>query len=312
VNDSDLFERFALASVVASGVAAAGLGVLLFAPRTWVGRAVLAAVSVAISCGLTALLSPDHLRGVSGGGAVIAFTAVVLTTPGARRVIGRCVTALVRPRVVGAAAVLAAGGLWGFEAWRYDATIAAMMNGTLEQAAAGLPADTTPTGTAATDCGTDIPLHITVDPRSTAEAARWEGSSPALATFAGKFIRRTPATDDCNCHGWVFTGGRHTVLGRFVDTILEENEYCPVTAPEAGDLCVYRGGDGVVAHTAVVRAVLNDGTVLVEGKWGRMGVYLHDADESCYGKQFTYHRSPRPGHLLGGVGSDTTTATSQP
>ena len=103
-------------------------------------------------------------------------------------------------------------------------------------------------------------------------------------------------------HGWVFTGGRFWVSGTEVDRILTENLYQPVTTPRPGDIVVYRMGTSV-AHTGIVRYVTESLPVLVEGKWGCTGVYLHPVDKSIYGTSFTYYRSPRTGHLLAGIES---------
>ena len=113
-------------------------------------------------------------------------------------------------------------------------------------------------------------------------------------------IRRGPASEDCNCHGWVFAGGHNWLLGQEVDHILADNHYEAVSAPHEGDLCVYRDDKGAVLHTALVRSALPDGTVLVEGKWGGLGVFLHPADHSPYGQHYAYYRSQRSGHALTG------------
>jgi hypothetical protein len=109
-------------------------------------------------------------------------------------------------------------------------------------------------------------------------------------------IRTTPPDPASNCHGWVFTGGRYWVRDSAVDQILADNGYHEVTEPRAGDLIVYRGASGEVAHTGVVR-VAGD-LVLVEGKWGSMGCYLHAPDQYPYGYSWSFYRSPRRGHLL--------------
>jgi hypothetical protein len=96
----------------------------------------------------------------------------------------------------------------------------------------------------------------------------------------------------------VFANGRYGINGTEVDTILTDNGYQPVTAPRPGDLAIYRHPDGKPSHTALVRYVSEDQPVLVEGKWGWMGVYLHAVDQSIYGTEFRYYRSPRAGHLL--------------
>ena len=111
-------------------------------------------------------------------------------------------------------------------------------------------------------------------------------------------IRRQPAADHCNCHGWVFTGGRYWVHYDDVEHILDENGYETVTAPRPGDLTVYRTSTGTICHTALVRAICDEGSVLVEGKWGWMGVFLHRVGDSLYGQNYTFYRSSRPGHLL--------------
>ena len=76
-----------------------------------------------------------------------------------------------------------------------------------------------------------------------------------------------------------------------------------MTDPRPGDLVVYRLG-GAVAHTAVVRYVTGGMPVLVEGKWGWAGVFLHPVDKSAYGGSFGYYRSARAGHSLAGIESE--------
>ena len=45
--------------------------------------------------------------------------------------------------------------------------------------------------------------------------------------------------------------------------------------------------------------ILDDSDVLVESKWGRLGCYVHRADQSGYlDTTCDYYRSPRTGHLL--------------
>jgi len=110
-------------------------------------------------------------------------------------------------------------------------------------------------------------------------------------------IQHEPASDDSNCHGWVFTGGKYWVLGKSVDPILQQNHYEQTKSPRPGDLVVYRN-DAKVAHTAIVRYVSEGMPVLVEGKWGALGVYLHAVEESWYGRNYMYYRSPRKGHQL--------------
>jgi hypothetical protein len=206
--------------------------------------------------------------------------------------------------------VLAAGGVWGYEAWRFDRRYDAMMDATLLQMRDMTPPPTATTDTARTDCGTAVELDSALAPLSPAELAELERNSQAVRDRAGQFIRRGAAADESNCHGWVFTGGRYNLRGRFVEVILSDNGYTPVDTPTAGDLCVYRDNAGGVSHTGVVQAVLADGGVLVESKWGRLGVYLHAAGDSCYGTRFTFHHTDRPTHRLHGFESDPGAVTA--
>lgn len=167
----------------------------------------------------------------------------------------------------------------------------------------------------ATDRGSTIPLRLPT-------AARDEGTLGAAedrflrGVEAGNYlIRRGPATDNSNCHGWVFTGGRYLLSGEDVNVILKENGYEEVHEPHPGDLVVYRG-EGTVKHTAIIRYVTEGQSVMVEGKWGVLGTYLHPAERSIYGLDYAFYRSPRQGHLLAGVpsspaGEPRTTAATE-
>lgn len=112
-------------------------------------------------------------------------------------------------------------------------------------------------------------------------------------------IRTAGPTLASNCHGWVFAGGRHWLRGQEVEHVLRDNRYRPVSEPRPGDVAVYRGGDGAVVHSGLVRAATPDGLVLIESKWGGRGRYVHPPAGHCYGDAAcTYYRSPRLGHLL--------------
>jgi hypothetical protein len=115
--------------------------------------------------------------------------------------------------------------------------------------------------------------------------------------FRERLIRTAPASDTCNCHGWVFTGGRYWLSPDDVERILAENAYERVSDPQPNDIVIYRNSTAV-SHTAIVRAASPGRPVLVEGKWGWMGVFLHAVGDSCYGQQYAFYRSPRNGHLL--------------
>ena len=147
-----------------------------------------------------------------------------------------------------------------------------------------------------TDSGNRIEAHLPVD---LVQDMKMEEERELLQDMhiSMHIIQHEPANDDSNCHGWVFTGGRYWVLGRSVDSILQQNNYEPTKSPRPGDLVVYRN-DAKVAHTAIVRYVTDGMPVLIEGKWGALGVYLHSVDQSCYGRNYMFYRSPRQGHQL--------------
>ena len=70
-------------------------------------------------------------------------------------------------------------------------------------------------------------------------------------------------------------------------------------------MVIYRAG-GPIIHTAVVRTGAGTDPVLIEGKWGWLGVFLHPPEASWYGRDYTYYRSRRTGHLLAGLGGHPT------
>jgi len=113
-----------------------------------------------------------------------------------------------------------------------------------------------------------------------------------------KVIRVAGPDAACNCHGWVFTNGRYGVTSEDVDRILADNGYRIVEPPQEGDIVIYRDDLDHVRHTGLVRFVGADGLVLVESKWGPLGIYLHTPTDQPYGRYFHFYRSPRAGHVL--------------
>lgn len=158
-----------------------------------------------------------------------------------------------------------------------------------------------PAAFAQSDCGSLIRLMIPANARELEDLREIEHSILMCLQWNDCVIRRQPPGDSSNCHGWVFTGGQYWLTADEVERILEDNSYLPVREPRPGDLVIYRNRLGGVAHTAVIRAVCDDGVPIVEGKWGWMGVFLHRACDSCYGQEFSYFRSERDGHLLVGL-----------
>ncbi|HEY2910697.1 MAG TPA: hypothetical protein VGI99_10650 [Gemmataceae bacterium] len=154
--------------------------------------------------------------------------------------------------------------------------------------------------TAATDRGRGIELRTVVNAPDQLELLTIEGNILKNPTVRNQIILTQPAVGNSNCFGWVFTGGRYWVSGDQVKHIIAENGYQAVEHPQAGDLAIYRSGARIL-HAAVVRYVADGRPVLVEGKWGCVGVYLHEVKHSIYGTVFDYYRSPRSGHLLAGL-----------
>jgi len=148
---------------------------------------------------------------------------------------------------------------------------------------------------AVTDLGREIEMFRYGEVQSP-EAV--EASLLELERFTHEVIRLEGPNSACNCHGWVFTGGTFGVQSKDVDTILADNGYEPVQPAQAGDLVVYRDDSGAALHTGLVRFVGDDGILLVESKWGPLGVFLHAPETQPYGQQFGFWRSPRQGHRL--------------
>jgi len=149
--------------------------------------------------------------------------------------------------------------------------------------------------TALTDVGTPMPLIAYDDTDSLDEAER---ACLGEERFRHQIIRLAPPSTVCNCHGWIYTGGRFAIQSRFIPDLLADNGYEEVAQPRANDLVIYRGDAGTVEHTGLVRMVGQDGLVLVESKWGPLGVYLHPVASPPYGTSHQYYRSPRAGHLV--------------
>jgi hypothetical protein len=148
---------------------------------------------------------------------------------------------------------------------------------------------------ALTDSGRRVPLlRVPAGTRVPREDA-----DIRLGGLSFGLIQTAPASLGYNCHGWLFTGGKHLLRGRSVELILRDNRYRAVTAPAAGDLAVFRNLSGALTHTALVRGLGEGGTVLLESKWGGGGRYIHTAARHIYAEDAcTYYRTSRGGHLL--------------
>ena len=149
---------------------------------------------------------------------------------------------------------------------------------------------------AITDAGRRIELFKFSEIKSVTELERL---ILAEETLEHQVIRIAKPDGDFNCHGWTFTGGKYGVPSDCVDMILADNGYVNILHPQAGDLVVYRDEVRQVTHSGVVRVATPEDLVLIESKWGPLGIYLHMPESSPYGHYVRYYRSAaRGGHLL--------------
>lgn len=147
---------------------------------------------------------------------------------------------------------------------------------------------------ASTDCGKPIKLY---ERQVTTNAFREfiERNRAAFETMSERAMLRAQPFVQSNCHGWVFTEGKHILKGQDVQLILNDNNYIEVEDPQSHDVAVYRNHDGEIVHTGLVRGSLA-GATMVESKWGIGGVYMHIAEEQPYSQEIKYYRTCRPSH----------------
>ena len=136
-----------------------------------------------------------------------------------------------------------------------------------------------------------------LDQAADSEDADSPGDSYAVE-YNGNMIQRAPAGPLANCHGWVFLDGQYLISGDAVQRILDDNGYEVVEEALAGDVIIYRDDNRNILHSGLVRGVLNDGSIIIESKWGVEGVFLHDPMDTPYSTNLEYYRSPRPTHRV--------------
>lgn len=160
---------------------------------------------------------------------------------------------------------------------------------------------------AVTDAGQRLELEILQsDAAGQSDAGGQSAEKRVPRPYLSRVIIDSSTDSPSNCHGWVFTKGKYMIRGRYVDTILRDNQYQIVTDPQPGDLIIYRDHSGMPVHTGIVKAVGAEGFVLIESKWGSLDTYLHLPDDQVYSKGYAYYRSPRDGHELKEVTSPST------
>jgi hypothetical protein len=220
---------------------------------------------------------------------------VTLQTVCARPVPGRAVRLPVGLLMLGV-------GLTGWLTWRLTDVSPSTLNNAEDPAGMTRVGESARPLQAFTDAGRPIrifaytgearPPQVTVTPRKI--------GSPLDRPVPPRMIQVGRPDLHYNCHGWTFTGGQYLLDSRSVEQLLQDNGYQKVAKPEVGDLIIYRDEE-TITHSGVVKALGNDGFVLIESKWGLQSRYLHEPDVSNYGSAYEYYRSPRPGHLLMGL-----------
>lgn len=150
---------------------------------------------------------------------------------------------------------------------------------------------------AVTDAGRRIPLYRWQV--SDAEYRTYRQNEAArLSLFTQAAIPRSPSSPQANCHGWVFSDNQFLLQGRYVEWILKDNGYAQTQSPGPEDLVVYRDEHGSIVHTGIVRGVLDDGTIMIESKFGLDGLYLHEPQAQPYATDYVFYHSARHGHTI--------------
>jgi hypothetical protein len=292
-------------SLCTVGVVAAVLGLLtlVLAPSRSLGWRPLLAGAVALGLvggGLAVAGASDvvWLPALTMAGVAAAFA---LTVSPLLTLLSQRLAQLARhPRGQGALLLLGGGGVLLWQVTALERAASADVLAHIDWGAELRPPELRPRQdvVAQTDAGRQVPLYI---------AAEDDGPRELSAThlrerkLEQRLIQTGPASNETNCHGWVFAAGRHWVRGAFVPFILEDNGYSPVSAPAAGDLAVFRDASNQVSHSAIVRSA-SDGVILLESKWGRAGRYVHSPDDHIYrGASCTYYRTDRGSHRLRGL-----------
>jgi len=310
----DYFSRFFPAVCAGFGLfLAGGVNLLLLRRGVWLR---LLATIVAVGVALGAAWSLDQPGAVAGAARLLGLGLIPFLALGSGRLVRGLtvlVTAASRPTVrfgllTTAGLGTAIGSLVVYEIEDEEALSAPTSELELLEANTGRVKQAVPSSRAAayTDQGTRIMLE---EPRSLRDRSALDETENLVLQRTHqdeRLIRRGPAGDQSNCHGWVFAGGRFHIAAGRVELILRENGYREIHDPQPGDLVVFRN-NGEIVHSAIVRYVADGQPLLVESKWGSLGVYVHPVEESPYGTNYTIQRSARNGHLLVGLGGDAST-----
>jgi hypothetical protein len=313
----ELFNQFVPAICAGFGLFLVGAVNLLLVRRGLIVRSVATVLALGLALGAAAAVDQYGTNAVGPTARFLAFGLVPFLLLSSRRVLGAVagvVAGMQRPLVrFGLLATVGIGIVIGsivlYEKADEEANQLAISE--LEMLQGQVPSIPTEQIKATTDRGKNIVLREPVPEVNRSGLSSAEEKFLRNSQYDNQVIRRSPADDRSNCHGWVFTGGRFRVAGEDVEVILKENGYCEHHEPQPGDLIVYRQG-GSISHTAIVQYVTEGKPVLAESKWGNLGVFFHPANRSPYGTDYTFYRSPRQGHLLAGVGGPAKVTEGQP
>jgi hypothetical protein len=226
----------------------------------------------------------------------------VLRCPGLVAVCLNAVLALRHPWIPsGALFLVGTGGLLGQMLWLEQGMEMPDPFADLGMLAGQLQLIPSESHQAFTDAGNPIPLYLAYLPEAAAQEKIRQFDAIRHYRLEHRVMQMEQPEQAYNCHGWIFTGGRCWVRGASVPQILADNHYVEVAQPQAGDLAIYRRPDGQIAHTGLVRLLVEDGTILIEGQWGMAGRYLHGPRDHCYSDcSCTWYHTDRGSHLLRG------------
>jgi hypothetical protein len=301
---NDLLPQLAAALLLAGGAASLGLAKLLGKPGSRPSR-----LGPALALGGSAAVlawwsAPPPAWLALGLVAALWLGSRVLLSPLVAAACAVALAALRRPRVQGAV-LLALAPLFGL-AWVGTLPIALPDDAPEDPRAAKLSHVVKVRPVEGLEFYTDRGRRIRAYEPSPGELAGedlhdLEAVMLRRGELGAKVIRVAGPDPASNCHGWTFTGGRCWIRTAEAETILRDNGYRVVSAPRAGDVVAYRQDDGTLAHSGAVAAVLEDGTVLVESKWGWAGRYVHPVEAQQYAQRWEFLHSDREGHWLCGT-----------
>jgi hypothetical protein len=300
----DLLSQLAGALILVGGLFALGLTKLLCRPGTRLAPLGPALVFGAAAALLGYVRAPGPAWLALGLVAALGVGCYLLVSPRTAAVGAAVLGGLRRPRLQGAMLLLLAPllGLAWLGRLPTEAPDDAPQDPRTTKLAQVLKVRPQPALAFYTDRGRHVPAYQPVlDDLNPDELPDLEDFLVKRRDLSVRLIRLAGPDPAYNCHGWTFAGGRCWIRTEEAELVLRDNGYQAVAAPRAGDLVVYRLEDGTLAHTGVVTAVVEGGSVLVESKWGWAGLYVHPAETQPYSERWEYFRSARDGHWLCGT-----------